>query len=240
MTPKRCDLRAARERSSVRIHRMPSGSSPLTGSSRIRMAGSPSRAEAMPRRCPIPRENPPARLLATLVRPTISRTSSTRLSADPIRQGQTAEVVDGAAPGVERLGVQQGPDLVEGLAVLRERSPVDQRAPGRGIVETEDHAQGCGLASAVRAEKPGDPAGMDIEAEVVHGNGVAIALGQTVYLDTRCAGGHHVCPFGLEAADGHFWISALVDLVAPIHPRWVWPKWSSYLRPYPISRSIPI
>ena len=69
---------AARDRKRVRIHKMPSGSSPLMGSSRIKMAGSPSIAEAIPRRCPIPNENPPARLLATLVRPTRSKTASTR------------------------------------------------------------------------------------------------------------------------------------------------------------------
>ena len=60
------------------IHRMPSGSSPLTGSSNIRMAGSPSSAAAMPRRCPMPSENPLDRFLATSVSPTSSSTSPTR------------------------------------------------------------------------------------------------------------------------------------------------------------------
>ena len=45
---------------------MPSGSSPLTGSSRISVRGSPSRAEAMPSRWPMPSEKPPTRLTGDL------------------------------------------------------------------------------------------------------------------------------------------------------------------------------
>ena len=45
----------------LRTQRMPSGSSPLTGSSKSRTPGSPSSAAAIPRRWPIPRENLPAR-----------------------------------------------------------------------------------------------------------------------------------------------------------------------------------
>ena len=74
---------AARLFSRLRIHRMPSGSSPLTGSSRIRVAGSPSRVAAMPSRWPMPSENAPARLPATSVRPTMSIRSSTRLVGMP-------------------------------------------------------------------------------------------------------------------------------------------------------------
>src|SRR5580704_7446165 len=60
------------------IHRMPSGSSPLTGSSRMRICGSPSSATAMPTRWLIPSEKPPVRLRATSVSPTSPRTWSTR------------------------------------------------------------------------------------------------------------------------------------------------------------------
>ena len=79
---------AARERSRVRIHKIPSGSSPLMGSSRIKMAGSPRRAEAIPRRCPIPSENPPARLEATAVEPTMSSTASTRRWSMPLARAR--------------------------------------------------------------------------------------------------------------------------------------------------------
>ena len=68
----------ARDRKNSRIHLIPSGSSPLTGSSKSRTPGSPSRAPAMPRRWLIPRENPPTFLFATELIPANSRTSSTR------------------------------------------------------------------------------------------------------------------------------------------------------------------
>lgn len=61
-----------------RIQTMPSGSRPFTGSSNIRISGSPNNAPAIPRRCDIPSEYAPARRSATAVRPTCSRTSSTR------------------------------------------------------------------------------------------------------------------------------------------------------------------
>ena len=50
----------------------------MTGSSRMSVLGSPRRAAAMPRRWPMPRENPPTRLVATPARPVISMTSLTR------------------------------------------------------------------------------------------------------------------------------------------------------------------
>jgi hypothetical protein len=69
---------AARSRMRVRIHRMPSGSRPFTGSSNSRTAGSPSNAAAMPRRWLMPSENRPARRRATASSPTSPSTSSTR------------------------------------------------------------------------------------------------------------------------------------------------------------------
>ena len=104
---------------------------------------------------------------------------------DPVGQRQAAQMVGGAAAGMERFGVEQGADLEERLAVVGERPPVDQRRTRRGIVEAEDHAQRGGLAGAVGAEEPGDPSGVDVEAEMVHGDGLAVALGQLPYLDAR-------------------------------------------------------
>ena len=74
---------AARVLSRSRIQRMPSGSRPFTGSSRISVSGSASSADAIPSRCPMPSEKPPARFWATSCRPTISMTSATRLRAMP-------------------------------------------------------------------------------------------------------------------------------------------------------------
>lgn len=49
----------------LRTQRMPSGSSPLTGSSKSSTCGSPSSAPAMPSRCPMPSEKPLDRFRAT-------------------------------------------------------------------------------------------------------------------------------------------------------------------------------
>ena len=49
-----------------RTHFTPSGSRPLSGSSKSSTGGSPSRAEAIPSRCFMPSENPPMRRWATL------------------------------------------------------------------------------------------------------------------------------------------------------------------------------
>ncbi|MCY1379134.1 hypothetical protein D9M69_668240 [compost metagenome] len=68
----------ARYLTMVRTQTTPSGSRPLTGSSRMMVCGSPRSAAAMPRRCPMPREKPLTFLLATSARPVISMTSLTR------------------------------------------------------------------------------------------------------------------------------------------------------------------
>src|SRR6478735_897899 len=68
----------ARYRTRLRTHTTPSGSRPLTGSSRMSVCGSPSRAAAIPRRWPMPSENPPAFFRATASSPVISITSCTR------------------------------------------------------------------------------------------------------------------------------------------------------------------
>jgi hypothetical protein len=73
----------AGRRTIVRTHLTPSGSRPLTGSSRISVAGSPSSAAAIPSRCPMPSEKPPTRRCATLLRPVISMTSFTRRTGMP-------------------------------------------------------------------------------------------------------------------------------------------------------------
>ena len=75
---------AASSRSIPRIHRMPSTSRPLTGSSRTTVAGSPSSAAAMPSRCAMPSENLPAGRRATERSPTASMTSSTRDRRMPV------------------------------------------------------------------------------------------------------------------------------------------------------------
>ena len=74
---------AARDRRKPRIHTMPSGSMPLNGSSNISTGGSPSSAAAIPSRCRMPREYPPALRLDAEPRPACSMTSSARLAPRP-------------------------------------------------------------------------------------------------------------------------------------------------------------
>ena len=56
----------------------------MTGSSKIKISGSPSKAPARPRRWPMPKEKPPAFFLATSLKPTSSSTSLTREVGIPL------------------------------------------------------------------------------------------------------------------------------------------------------------
>jgi len=76
------DFTAAKKRTRLRTQTTPSGSSPFTGSSRISVCGSPSRADAMPRRWPMPSEKP-IRFRAMGSSPVISMTSFTRVLPMP-------------------------------------------------------------------------------------------------------------------------------------------------------------
>src|SRR3954464_4038913 len=83
--------RSAKLRSSPRIQRMPSGSRPLAGSSRIRTSGSPSSAWARPRRWRMPSEYLPTRRRAAVSsRPTSSSSASTRCAGTPMTWAETA------------------------------------------------------------------------------------------------------------------------------------------------------
>ena len=73
----------ASDRRNPRIHTMPSGSMPLNGSSIISTGGSPSMAAAIPSRCRMPREYPPALRRTTDCRPACSITASTRRAFRP-------------------------------------------------------------------------------------------------------------------------------------------------------------
>ena len=74
----------AKSRRRSRIHRMPSGSRPFTGSSRIRTSGSPSNTDEIPKRCFIPKEYFPTRRRDTSLSPTCSSTASTRVLLMPV------------------------------------------------------------------------------------------------------------------------------------------------------------
>ncbi len=88
----------------------------------------------MPRRCPMPSEKLLAFFRDTAVSPTVSRTSVTRPLGDPVRLGQTEEVVVGAATAVHRLRVEERADVAEGVLQLGVVLAVDpHRARGRAM-----------------------------------------------------------------------------------------------------------
>ena len=97
----------------LRIQRMPSGSRPLTGSSNIRICGSPSIAAAMPSRCDMPSEKPLIRLPATSSMPVSSSTSSTRRGRQPVGLGRRQQVGAGGPAAVDVLRVEQRADLAQ-------------------------------------------------------------------------------------------------------------------------------
>ena len=199
---------AARSRARVRTQRMPSGSSPLTGSSRTTTGGSPSSATAMPSRWPMPSENLPTRLPATASRPTRSSTSSTRRGRDAVARGQPAQVVAGRAAGVQRPRLEQGADLAQRRGGVGVAVAVDGDAAGGGAVQAEDHPHRRRLAGAVRAEEAGHAARLDGEVDAVDGGLAAVGLGEAPGDDHAVAprpgqeGSHGRKPVGRTVA-GH-------------------------------------
>ena len=103
-----------------RIQMMPSGSSPLAGSSRIRTSGSPSRTWARPRRCRMPSEYLPTRRFAAVrSSPTRVSISSTRLGSAPIVSAQSRRVSRPRRPGCWALASSITPTWRAGLAIRR-------------------------------------------------------------------------------------------------------------------------
>jgi hypothetical protein len=105
---------------------------------------------------------------------------------DAVRPGGHAEVAASGAPVVCRAGVEQRADLPERFGERLVRTPVHECRPRGGQVEAEHDPHGGGLAGAVRPEEPGDLARFDVEAQVVHGQDVAVASRQAAHLDHSC------------------------------------------------------
>ena len=198
---------AASCRARLRTQRMPSGSRPLTGSSRTTTGGSPSSATAMPSRWPMPRENLPTRWPATDSRPTRSSTSSTRDCREAVADGEPAQVVAGRATRVQGARLQQRAHLAERGGGVGVAVPVDGHAAGARAVQAEDHPHRRRLAGAVRAEEAGHAAGLDGEGDAVDGGLLAVGLGEVL--------GGRSCdrPAAVDQGGSH-----AVDLVGPTSP----------------------
>ena len=188
---------AASERSRLRIQRMPSGSSPLDGSSRISVFGSPSRAAAIPRRCPMPRENEPDPLVGHVLQPDEGDHLVDAAARNAVRLGERDEVRVRGPARVDRARLQDRADLPQGRRVIAIGLAVDRRRASRRAVEAEDHAHGRRLAGSVRAEEAGDHAGPHGEGELIDGELVAVGLREIAHFD------HLVTPVGSRSRRGH-------------------------------------
>ncbi|SCE18736.1 hypothetical protein GA0115243_108160 [Streptomyces sp. ScaeMP-e83] len=103
----------------LRTQWMPSGSRPLTGSSKSSTCGSPSSAAAIPSRCPMPREKPLERRLATSWRPTTPSTSSTRRAGIPASWARESRWARAVRPPCTALASSSAPTWRGALGRLR-------------------------------------------------------------------------------------------------------------------------
>ncbi len=174
---------AASPRNRSRIQRMPSVSSPFTGSSKINTPGSPSSAEPIPRRWPIPREKAADALVGDLGEADQVEDLVHPGRGDGIGPGQPKQVVVGRAPAMDRGGVEQRPDLAPRCRQSVVRPAVDGHLTVGGCVEPENEAHGRRLAGTVGPEEAGDATGPDLERHPIDGQRVAVALGHCVRFD---------------------------------------------------------
>ena len=116
---------SASDRRKARIQRIPSGSSPLTGSSNTSTGGSPSIAAAIPRRCAIPSEKPPVRLRAASARPTSSSTSSTRRAGRRLLRASHSRWLRARRPGCVASASSSAPTSRSGGGQIAVPSPAD-------------------------------------------------------------------------------------------------------------------
>ena len=168
--------RSAKPRSSPRIQRMPSGSRPLAGSSRISTSGSPSSAWARPRRWRMPSEYLPTRRRAAVS----SRPTSSSSVVDALRRhahglGGHGERLAAPAPGVLRRRVEQDPDAPAGVRQVAVAPAEDPGLAAVGLGQADEHPHRGGLAGAVGAEEARDGARLAAERDVGD-DGAAAAL----------------------------------------------------------------
>ena len=89
--------------------------------------------------------------------------------AEPLRPGDPEQLVTAGTPRMERVGIEQRPDVTQRVAQLAIGLPVDQRPSLVRRVEAEDHTHRGRLAGAVRSDEAGHIAGGHAEAQAVEG-----------------------------------------------------------------------
>ena len=167
----------------VRTHRIPSGSSPLAGSSSRSVCGSPRSAAASPRRWRMPSENRPTRSPATLLRPDHGEHLVDAPRRQAVGRGHDPEMVASGAARVHVPGVEQRTDLLQRMGQRDVVAPVEPSRAGVGVVEPEHQPQRGRLAGTVGSEEAGDAARAHVEAEVPHRDAPAEALAEPADLD---------------------------------------------------------
>ena len=117
----------------LRTQMTPSGSSPLTGSSRIRVAGSPRSAAAIPSRCPIPREKPLTLRRATDSSPVRPMTSSTRRRLIPWVAARARRWFTAVRPVCTAFASSSTPTSLRGARWLAYGAPFTIAVPAVGL-----------------------------------------------------------------------------------------------------------
>ena len=184
--------RSAKSRSRPRIQRMPSGSRPLAGSSRISTSGSPSSACASPSRWRMPSEYWRTRLRAALLSSPTSveqlvhaRAASHAHHLRARRRAPRGRGGRGAGRSRRAARRRAGPGSAS-VAVVGGSSTAEP--PASGVGEPDQHPHRRGLAGAVGSEEPGHRAGLAAERDVADHGAPAEALRESCRFDH---GGQH-------------------------------------------------
>ena len=183
----------ARYLTRLRTQTTPSGSRPLTGSSRMTVCGSPEQRRGDPQPLSHAEREAADLLLGHVGQARHFDDLVHALLGNAVRGGHGQEVVVGRTAGVDGLGVQQGADVAQRRGVPGERDAVDGDRARRRPVQPHDHAHGGGFAGSVRAQEAGDPAGFDSEVDSGDGGLFAVDLGQASCFD------HGSVPFDLSS-----------------------------------------
>ena len=165
------------------IHKMPSGSSPLTGSSNMSTLGSPSKVAAMPKALAHAEREP----LGPLLRHLGEADKLEDLADAALRQvvglRQAEQVVVGRPAAVHRLRVEQRADLAHRISQVAVVAAVHRDGASVRVVKPEDAPHRGGLAGPVRAQEAGDLARLNAERQPVDGGFLPVPLREALHLN---------------------------------------------------------
>ena len=104
-------------------------------------------------------------------------------SRDVVRLGQHPKVRVGAPTGMDRLRLEERADLAKRPGEIVVVTTIDRDRAGVRSVEAHDQAHRRRLPRPVRTEEPRHVTGLHVEAQIVDGDLVAVALGEASSLD---------------------------------------------------------